>query len=174
MQDISQELEKESAAEKQKITCLAYYHCSITENIPEDTVVEPEPEYLLQPLPEEKEALHTLLQKECARSKPSKTSTIASFPEIDFLRSILCKLHYEIPKDLQCRLYVLFLGVDATVVPSLADSTWKADNVNNGILEEYVHSILPRFTTSCRNNCNTGLAHVQQLVRRRSLRMFYG
>ena len=110
---------------------------------------------MFQPLPEEKEALHTLLQKECARSKPSSASIFISFLEIAFLRSILCKLHYEIPKDLQCRLYVLFLGVDATVVPSLADSTWKADNVNNGILEEYIHSILPRFTTSCKNWCNT-------------------
>ena len=79
-------------------------------------------------------------------------SLVFSSPEINFLRSILRKLHYEIPKDLQCRLYVLFLGVDSTVVPSLADSTWKADNVNNGILEEYIHCILPRFTKSCRDH----------------------
>ena len=96
----------------------------------------PEPAYLHEELPSDPQKLDELLQMELARSHPDSS----------FVRSILRRNNYSISKELRCRAYSILLGVDSSLVKSLADNSWSVNTVNTGIIEDYLHHIYFRFS----------------------------
>ena len=114
----------------------------------ETKTVEPDPAYLMEPIPDDEKQINELLQKESMRSNPSMFAFFWSSTDIPFLRSLLQKNHYQIPKELQCRMFVIFLGIDPGLVTTLADSVWQVNTVNAGIVEDYIHHIYHRFSSN--------------------------
>ena len=107
-----------------------------------------DPEYITNELPEDSELLLQILQKEIARPRPSPNLVFVLSLDIPFLRSILKKNHFSIPSDLRCRLYSFLLSINSSVITNLAESTWPTDSINIGIIEDYIHNIYPRFSSS--------------------------
>lgn len=61
------------------------------------------------------------------------------------MRRVLRATKYALNKDLRCRAYSVLLDVDSDVVAQLADSTWSVKTMNDGIIEDYIHHVFPRF-----------------------------
>lgn len=67
------------------------------------------------------------------------------------MRRVLRATKYALNKDLRCRAYSVLLDVDSDVVAQLADSTWSVKTMNDGIIEDYIHHVFPRFAE---NRCS--------------------